>query len=470
MRERGQGVRVLPMKMRISVIAALILAALLAAGQAYGGTVPVLVFDARFDLPLSRISSFGPGSKLLGVQLTPDGSAPTRVISVDKRGRVNTVDEVSEVKEISVPASRLWISGEGEKPEFGQEATGEATKLPVVDTRVFLAGGGGAYTVVYRTKGAYYEVRHKDADGRLLFIAAPMDGYGFKTLRVSDDGSRVLVVDESPMTGGVGGKVGQRLYFYDRDGRLLADHNFGDNLDAWLNASEGAMAADGSTFVSVRGRGEDPGTSVVAFDGRGRVKWEKRYYTTHRLSEDFGGTYVLKGGSKSLISLIDAEGELKTVERAGYGFDLWLSEGRSIAYLIVFKPFDVAKSGLEQEVKASYPQTKVVALDLHGLVPKGCARPGVTIARDGRAFVHYCNEDRGGQPVTSLGYYDATMKELWREEFFGSGVLPQFVDGSRGFMLKFGYPVTRLVYYESPAQLPGKTPVKTPGKKPNKKP
>jgi hypothetical protein len=323
-----------------------------------------------------------------------------------------------------------------------------STRRDANSARIFLAHGGGSYSVVYQGPGSYWELRNHDKDGELRFIATPKDGYGLKTVITSADGSRVLVVCESPLSGSVTGELGQRLYFYDRHGRLLADYDFGDEMDNWVDAAEGFMAEDGSYFVAVRGKGRKPGRAVVLFGKDSMVVWEKSFYQTHRLVEDLGGLFRVRGGSGSMISFLRTDGEQSLFERAGYGFEFWMSASHKYAYLIVFKPFDVPKSGVVDRIKEAFPGVEVASIDLKALLPKEGSRPGVAFAPDGKAFIFTFLEANEGIPSTNIVFFDHLGKERWRDRLYTGGIVPRFVDGSRGFVLSYGRPVNRLVYYE----------------------
>jgi hypothetical protein len=433
---------------RLTAFAAITLAALSWAAPSQASPYPVPLYDLRLPRPVLAISSLNSSGRLLAVEVEPDTKRPLRVLSIDKRGRVGCIDELGEVREITVPEERLWITGEGEASPAQSGVSGTSRPMPVTGVEVYLSGGGESYTVAYKTRGGYYELRHKDRNGRLLFIASPKDGYSLKTVQPSYDGSRILVVDESDLTVEGGVNFGQRLYFYDTDGRLTADLEMGGELDDWLDTSGGFMAADGSYYAAVRGMGLRPGKSVAFFNGDGTLKWEKSYFQTHTLTDDFGGTIGVKGGSPSLLSYISKDGSLKAIERTGYGFDFWLSGDGAYAYIKVFKPFDVEKSGVPGEIKTVFPGAKVVTLDLAGLLPEEGKRQALVVAPDGKAFIHSFVLSMGQQEATNLTYYDTALKELWDERFFNGSVTPQFVDKSRGFVLKFGSPATRLIYYE----------------------
>lgn len=403
-----------------------------------------------FDPPLTDISSLNSEGRLLAVQADKGTGGPGRVLSISKDGKVEVLGTPGSVTSVTVPSERLWITGAAPKEKGPQADSGPdvaSTEVPVTDVQVVLSGSGETYTVVFKAAGAYYELRHYDSRGKLLFIMTPRDGYGLRAVRVSDDGKRVLVVDESPLTGGVDGRLGQRLYLYGRGGKRIADHEMGDDPDLWIEAAECLMADDGSYFVCTRGRGKKHGASVALFGGDGAVRWEKGYFPEHRLTEDFGGVFGLRGGSKSFLAFVDREGGLRILERASYGFDFWRSKGGRYSYVIIFKPFDLTKSGVPERIAEAFPGTKVVGVDISELIP-GSERPNIAIAPDGEAFILSYLDMNSGLASTRLAMYDATLKRIWREELFGEGVTARFVDGHKGFILRYGNPVNRIVYYE----------------------
>ena len=116
--------------------------------------------------------------------------------------------------------------------------------------------------------------------------------------------------------------------------------------------------------------------------------------------------------------------------------------------MIMFKPFDVEKSGVPEAVKELFPGAKVVAVDIEKLMPEGYTRPVVEIAPDGKAFILSCEELLGGQEKTEFTLYGDDLKSRWHDSFFSGDVSARFADGSRGFALRFGEPVNRLIYYE----------------------
>ena len=403
---------------------------------------PVPLFDIRLSPPLLQVSSLNSKGVLLAVQASESGPAPSRVISIDRRGRVNVIEDLTETKELTVPAGRLWIAGGQAQP--GADAP--SRKLPVVGTRVYLSESGETYTAVFQTKGAYYELRHKDAAGGLLFMTGPREALGLNCVTVSGDGSRVLVSDKSPPGSA---RPGQRLYLYDRDGRLELDEDMGDDPTGWLDVAGGFMARDGSWFMAGRGAPGHPASSIVLLDGEGGLVWEKNFFNAQSLIQETGGLVAVKGGSPSFINFIDKDGSLKILERSGYGFDFWINDARGRAYLIMFKPFDVEKSGIPKAVKEMFPGAKVVAVDIESLVPEGYSQPVVEIAPDGKAFILSCEEVLGGQEKTEFTLYGDDLKPLWHDSFFSGDVSARFADGSRGFALRFGEPVNRLIYYEA---------------------
>ena len=417
-----------------------------------GLTGPVQRFELRFNPPLAQVSDVNRDQKMLAVQLKEGSQGPARVISIGKRGKVETVEELA-AGELSVPAERLWIAGAapggpgGPQGEDQDRAAGPV-RLPVTETRVYLSGGGETYTVVRKTLGAYYELRHKDKAGKLLFVTGPRDAYGFKDAIVSHDGSKVLVVDESPTSAGPDKKFGQRYCLYDRDGMLLSDVDNGDELDNWLDFAGGFLAEDGGWFITTRGMGGRPAASVVMLDGAGRVRWEKAYFTAHKLVEDYGGVFRIKGWSGTLLTFLDTSGELRTIERKGYGFDFWLSPGSTAAYAIIFKKFDFDRSGLPEEIKSAFPGADVVPVDLNALMPQGNFMPRVAISPDGKKFIHYSAEPLGMMRGTVMSCYDAKSNMVWRESFLQGDVVPRFVSGGRAFALTFGYPFKKIAFYD----------------------
>lgn len=397
------------------------------------GVTPL--FDLKLDPPVVSISELNSSGALLAVRLGHGSNVPTGVVSIDKRGRLTSVEEFSSDETITVPSKRLAIAGlpPGDK----------SVRLPVVERRVSVSGNGETYTVAAMTKGAYYEVRHKDKDGRLLFMTAPRDSFGLTAVVVSFDGSRVLVADENPS----GPLPGQRLYFYDAEGALLAEHDMGPDPLDWLNVSEGLMAKDGGYFVATRGK--EGGESVVFFDSGGYIAWEKRFYKTHKLLEDLGGIFMVDGGSRTFLSYVTATGELRLIERAGYGFDLAVSEDKDRVCVLMFRSFDFVKSGLEERITQVFPKAKVTVVDVNALLPEGGIRPGAVVAPDGKAFIHTSLAPVSkGVWQASVGYYDMAKNELWRDRFFDTAVSALFTDQSRCFALTFGYPVARIRYYE----------------------
>ena len=209
------------------------------------------------------------------------------------------------------------------------------------------------------------------------------------------------------------------------------------------------LPQDGSYFIAARGMGERPARSLVMFDARGREKWENTYFKSHSLLDDYGGLFRVTGGSKSLISFLDKNGALKVLERKGYGFDFWLSPGGAFAYVIMFKQFDITKSGVPEEIKTLFPEAQVVTVDLAALLPQKNVKPRTLIAPDGKAFIFKSFEPLGDRQKAVFSYYDNSLSQLWGESFFQADITPQFVNGSRGFILKFGYPIARLIYYEA---------------------
>lgn len=406
---------------------------------AFCATVPL--YDIRLSPPLLQVSSMNSKGALLAVQASESGPAPSKVISIDRRGRITIIENLADTKELTVPAGRLWIAGE----LAGPGADAPSRKLPVVGRQVYISESGEAYTTVFKTKGAYYELRHKDSGGHLLFLAVPREALGLNCVTVSGDGSRVLVSDETQPNSA---KPGQRLYLYDREGRLLLDEDMGGNPSGWLDVPGGFMARDGSWFMAGRGAPGRAASTVALMDGGGTLVWEKNFFNAHRLIQETGGLVAVKGGSPSFLNYIDKDGSLKMLERSGYGFDFWINEARDRAYLIMFKPFDVEKSGIPEAVKEMFPGAKLVAIDIENLMPEGYTRPVVEVAPDGKAFILSCEEVLGGQEKTEFTLYGDDLKPRWHDSFFSGDVSARFVDGSRGFALRFGEPVNRLIYYE----------------------
>lgn len=413
-------------------------------GAGLAAVIPL--FDARFTPPLTEISGLNLESCFLAVQSMPGSTSPARVISIDKRGRVATIEELAETKEITVPGERLWIAGEGPRPASDANAAPPPGRsIPVISARVYLSAGGDTYTTIFETTGGYYELRHKDSRGRLLFIAVPRDPYGLKKVIVSDNGGRVIVVDESSTHSGKSGQPGQRYYVYDRDGRLLSDVDFGDHPDNWLDFSGGIMAWDGSCYLTGRGSGKAL-KNLVLLDADGKPKWEKTLFEGHQLAAYMGGLFLVKGGNRSFMNFIDSEGSVKMLERMGYAFDLWLSKDVSCAYIVMLKEFDFNKSGIAGRVGELFPGIKVIAVNLEKFRVKGHGLPSIEISPDGKSFI-LTGVGAESQAKTGIALYDQSMKELWSDAFFGDNIEPRFT-GS-GFLLRFGSPASRLSYYEA---------------------
>jgi hypothetical protein len=414
-------------------------------GAGLAAVIPL--FDARFTPPLNEISGLNPDSCFLAVQTMPGSTSPARVISIDKRGRVTTIEELAETQEITVPGERLWIAGEGPRPDADANAVPpQNRRLPVVSARVYLSAGGGSYTTVFETRGGYYELRHKDSRGGLLFIAVPRDPYGLKKVIVSADGGRVIVVDESSPGSREAGGIGQRYYVYDSDGRLLSDVDFGDDTDNWLDFSGGIMAADGSCFLTGRGGGKTL-KNLVLLDAEGQPKWEKAFFEGHQLSAEMGGLFLVKGGNRSFMNFIDSEGSVKMLERMGYAFDLWLSKDGSCAYILMLKEFDFKKSGIAGRLGELFPGIKVVFVNLEKFRREGHGLPSIEVSPDGKAFILTGIGGADTQAKTGIALYDQSMNELWKDAFFGANIVPRFTGG--GFLLRFGSPASRLSYYEA---------------------
>lgn len=415
-------------------------------GAGFAAVVPL--FDARFSPPLTEISGLNPDSCFLAVQSMPDSTSPARIISIDKRGRVATIEELAETKEITVPGERLWIAGEGPRPAVDANAMPLPNRrLPIIAARVYLSAGGDTYTTVFETRGGYYELRHKDSRGRLLFIAVPRDPYGLKKVIVSADGGRVMVIDESSPRSVEPGGGGQRYYIYNKEGRLLSDVDFGDNVDSWLDFSGGIMAADGSCYLTGRGDGGKALKNLVLLDTDGKPKWEKAFFEGHLLSAEMGGLFLVKGGNRSFMNFIDREGNVKMLERMGYAFDLWLSKDISCAYIVMLKEFDFNKSGIAGRLGELFPGIRVVFVNLEKFRADGHGLPSIEISPDGKSFILTGVGGAETQAKTGVALYDQSMNELWRDAFFGDNIAPRFTGG--GFLLRFGSPVSRISYYET---------------------
>ncbi len=441
-------------------------------------------FNLGFSPPLIAVSRFNSGGELLAVQLSANGSQPARVIAVSRRGGLKLVEDLTDKKTLTVPGPRLWIARAGQTggPKTGQPknslpveaglpATPISKELPVIRRRVWLAKSGECYAVAYFASGGWYEIRYMDKDGKLLFIAAPKDDYGLASVIISDDGSRVLIDDETPpysMT-----KPGQRLYLYDRNGKLLMDRDAGENLDGWLDAQDGFMAADGSCFAAPMGMGKRQCSSIVLLDKNGKQMWKESYFPRHIIEGCLGGLFRVRGGNLSFINLIDRQGNLKTVGRKGYGFELMLSKDAKKAYMMMFKPFDVKNSGLTRQIKAIFPKAEVIAVNLPELAvsagrPASTGRPALTGGRvsdpqparpnslasdikialspDGKSFICYASRAAMGMQETVIRLFGEDQTLLWEKYFFQAGIVPKFT-GSRDFLLKFGYPVKRLAFF-----------------------
>lgn len=433
------------MKLRATLLLSFLVIFLLLPGAGLAAVVPL--FDARFTPPLTEISNLNSEACFLAVQSMPDSTSPARVISIDKRGRVTTVEELSVTNEITVPGERLWIAGEGPRPAADAKASPPpGRRLPVRSAGVYLSAGGDTYTTVFETRGGYYELRHKDSRGRLLFIAVPRDPYGLKKVIVSADGGRVMVIDESTLHTGKSGGPGQRYYVYDWDGRLLTDIDFGDNPDSWLDFSGGIMAGDGSCYLTGRSGGKYL-KNLVLLDADGKPLWEKAFFEGHRLSAEMGGLFIVKGGNLSFLNFIDKEGNVKMLERMGYAFDLWLSKDCNCAYILMLKEFNFKTSGVSERLGELFPGIKVVFLNLERFRREGHGLPSVEVSPDGKAFILTGIGGAETRAKTGIALYDQSMNELWSDAFFGTNIAPKFTGG--GFLLRFGSPASRISYYET---------------------
>ncbi len=430
-------------------------------------------FNLSFSPPLIYVSRFNSKGELLAVQLSAKGDQPARIIAVSRRGGLRLVEDLTAKKTLTVPGPRLWIAQSEQKtgrPEVGPHETGlpveaslpaaHSKELPVIRRQVWLAKSGECYAVAYFASGGWYELRYMDKDGKLLFIAAPKDDYGLASVIVSDNGSRVLIDDETQpysMT-----KPGQRLYLYDRNGKLLMDRDAGENLDGWLDAQDGFMAADGSCFAAPMGMGKRQCYSIVLLDENGKQIWDKSYFPRHIIEGCLGGLFLVRGGNLSFINLLDRQGNLKTVERKGYGFELMLSKDAKKAYMMMFKPFDVKTSGLPGQIRAVFPKAEVIAVNLPELVsrpapesdPVPTGRPAsdvkVALSPDGKSFICYSSRAAMGMQETVFRLFEEDQTLLWKKYFFQAGIVPNFT-GSREFLLKFGYPIRRLAFFSPKA-------------------
>ncbi|MGC2424009.1 MAG: hypothetical protein WA666_06610 [Nitrospirota bacterium] len=313
--------------------------------------------------------------------------------------------------------------------------------------RVWLSSSGECYAVAYFASGAWYELRYKDKDGKLLFIAGPKDDYGLSDVMLSGDGSRALVDDETAPYGMA--RPGQRLYLYDRDGKLLMDRDAREDLDSWLETSDGFMAANGSYFAAPRGMGKKKGASIVLIDGSGKEKWDRSYFPLHVIEEDLGGLFRVRGGSPSFINLIDQDGELKAVERKGYGFELKFSKDLKKAYMLMFKPFDPKKSGVPDELRLMFPGMEVIAVNLTELFPDAAGGVEVNVAPDGRSFICHAFRSDMGAGRTKILLFGPDKAVLWKEEYYQTNIVPRFT-GDREFLLMFGYPIGRIIFESGP--------------------
>ncbi len=240
------------------------------------------------------------------------------------------------------------------------------------------------------------------------------------------------------------------------------DRDAGENLDGWLDAQDGFMAADGSCFAAPMGMGKRQCSSIVLLDENGKQLWEKSYFPRHIIEGDLGGLLRVRGGNLSFINLLDRNGNLKTVERKGYGFELMLSKDAKKAYMMMFKPFDVKNSGLPGQIKAIFPKAEVIAVDLPELAarpapksdPAQTAGPAsdvkVALSPDGKSFICYASRAAMGMQETVLRLFDEDQTLLWKKYFFQAGIVPEFT-GSRDFLLKFGYPIRRLAFFSPKA-------------------
>ena len=421
-------------------------------------------FNLSFSPPLIAVSRFNSKGELLAVQLSSKGDQPSRIIAVSRRGGLKLVEDLAARKTLTVPGQRLWIAHTGRtgvakagQPKADTSAA-RSEELPVIRRQVWLARSGECYAVAYFASGGWYELRYMDKDGKLLFIAAPKDNYGLASVIISDDGSRVLIDDETPPYSMA--KPGQRLYLYDINGKLLMDRDAGENLDGWLDAQDGFMAHDGSCFIAPMGMGKRQCSSIVMLDGNGKQLWDKSYFPRHIIEGDSGGLFRVRGGNLSFINLIDRQGGLKTIERKGYGFELMLSKDAKKAYMMMFKPFDVKNSGLTGQIKAAFPGADVIAVNLPELAapagspassdprsaPASASDVKVALSPDGKSFICYASRAAMGMQETVVKLFGEDQALLWKKYFFQAGIVPKFT-GSRDFLLKFGYPIKRLAFF-----------------------
>lgn len=287
---------------------------------------PVLLWEREFNPPLIDISEQNSNGEYIAIQGGGKEEKPTKILFLNSKGKTVREIALGKKEKRKIPAEQVWLTHYGEEWRSSESRKGfvEGLEIKTEVNKVIISGNGEYYGIVTRdTKliepeyySPWYEFAYYDKTGKLLWKIVPQDNYGFMTAHISNDGSRVLLIDEAILD-----YFGQRWYLFDNNGNLLKteDHLLKEGSDPkemdkeraeWImdNGSQVEFSPSANYIASVNGKNWTD-SKITLRTGDGKLLWSKKFDEKGHYSvrvSDLGSLIV--DGAKAQY-LIDCNGK-----------------------------------------------------------------------------------------------------------------------------------------------------------------
>jgi hypothetical protein len=242
---------------------------------------PILLWEREFDSPIREISDQNRNGEFLAIQLDKEEMKGKKILILDSKGNTKREEILPEKKKVRIPAEQLWLTANSEEDLQQLKKAKNPKEVEVWGREIYISGNGEYYATVIQYSG-WYEFEYKDHTGKTLWKINPQDNYGFSKAYISYDGSRIIIIDMGGLGGGDEWEVlGQRIYLYDKKGKLLNNYDFGERVDEWINPDHIRMSKNSQYIGGLKGWGMDADRSVVLFNKDLKVLWNKTLWKRH---------------------------------------------------------------------------------------------------------------------------------------------------------------------------------------------
>lgn len=294
---------------------------------------PELIWERKFEQPLSEISDINGGGNYIAIQGGREDQQ-TKLLFLDENGKTVREIPLRGKEKRQIPPEQIWLTHYGEqyRDEQFKKSFSQAKEIETIVEKAYISGNGEYYAILTRDTAEYpagpemdtyfsswYEFAFYNRTGKLLWKIVPQDNYGFKEAYISHDGNRIILINEALLD-----YFGQSWYVYDNSGKLLKTedrflHGLSQEEIQKVKADyiQAIRISKNGKYIAINGPYDTP-NKVKLLTGNGELIWQKSFERVALRDMSENGDILLKDNSKDLgfISL-DKKGNL--LWRTGLG-------------------------------------------------------------------------------------------------------------------------------------------------------